>query len=736
MAIITNNNFNRLDLRVSKSDYWDFILSKESDPAVTYTGGTLYDENLISYINFESPETYAGDSKVYSLSGYTWAGSQNYTQNLNLPNIGFTGIDNGLITGATLDHITGSTLTRTGDTRLVLNIVTGNTGQLQYPISFVVDSHDDYIKLEGGFYQGFFKSGDDYAILPDKIADEMTFEVVLRPSLPFITASNTLNGKYPNNRGFFLYLGTRAENKFWYEYLKEDTDKYPISKTGQTSPIISGTTLITSDGLNIEAQNTFEIETDNKYLLFNRTIDGFTTDNFPTDTTYYVTGVSEENLNLYQYFNRTSTGYTTNNVQDLPGLYNPYEVVQDVTNNAIGFRLKEDSLTGNTCSIGYRYITSTCDENIDYIVEEEYSNPGVINNHQLAFIAIRLVYNAYDPCSNGGRKFKIYFYVNGSLVLVSKELPELNLRKLNDTDEKQEGVAYNISLGGGTQGLADMIGFNTGYTTQYLLPIEKNFAGTFIGEIYKFRIHDGVMDYTKIKNNYIYDRDFMPEHVSPTIIFTVTGMTTFPETLIKREVGNTTSYLDLTTILNQATYPFTNYEVNYYKDLDGKIQIIGGDLNPAGGVVLQSYQHRAIGATNVKYEVIVRDTYATTQPANISIINIEFDKMIFFGATDEIPAQSSDIRNLTGKTFNSETNTIVFNTGTEKIIFAFAMPVGRTITKVMDVGDYNFNITSALDPVRVVTVLDGENNPMDYNVYTIVNAIPYSSNHQYIITLN
>lgn len=736
MAIITNNNFNRLDLRVSKSDYWDFILSKESDPTVMHTGGTLYDEKLISYINFESPESYSDNSAIYSLSGYTWSGSEQYTQNLNLSNIGFTGIDNGLITGATLEHITGSTLTRTGDTRLILNVVTGNTGQLQYPITSIENYHDGYIKLDGGFYQGFFKSGDNYAVLPDKIGKEMTFEIVLRPSLPFTSASNTLNGKYPNNRGFFLYLGTRAENKFWYNYLRDDTNKYPISKTGQTSPIIGDIILHTNDGLTLETQNSFEIETDNKYLLFNRTTEGFTTDNFPTGTTHYVTGISEENVNLYEYFNRTSTGNTTNNVNDVPGLYEPYNVIQDVINNAIGFRLKEDSLTGNTCSIGYRYITSSCEENTDYIVEEEYSEPGIINHDELTFIAIRLIYNTYDPCSNGDRKFKIYFYVNGSLVLISKELPELTLRKLNDTDEKQEAVAYNISLGGGTQGLADMIGLNTGYTTQYLLPIEENFAGTFIGKIYKFRIHDGLMDYTKIKNNYIYDRDLRPEHILPTIIFIVTGMTAFPETSIKREVGNTTSYIDLSTILNQFRYPLTTYEINYYKDMGSKVQIISGNLDPSGGVVLDSYQHIATGASNAKYEVIIRDAYRPDQIANTSIINIEFDNMIFFGTSDVIPMTSSDIRNLTGKTFNSETNTITFNTGTEKNIFNFAMPINRTITKIMDIGEFDFDITSASDTVRVLTVLDVEGNPMDYNVYSIANAIPYSSNHQYIITLN
>ena len=29
------------------------------------------------------------------------------------------------------------------------------------------------------------------------------------------STGNTLNTVYPNNEGFFYYMGTRAENKFW-----------------------------------------------------------------------------------------------------------------------------------------------------------------------------------------------------------------------------------------------------------------------------------------------------------------------------------------------------------------------------------------------------------------------------------------------------------------------------------------------------------------------------------------
>ena len=84
-------------------------------------------------------------------------------------------------------------------------------------------------------------------------------------------------------------------------------------------------------------------------------------------------------------------------------------------------------------------------------------------------------------------------------------MPELIFRTLNEREEKQEDVAYNISLGGGTQGLSDMIGFNNDYSTQYLLPLEQYFGGSFIGSISKFRVFDGKYDYSKIKNNYEFE---------------------------------------------------------------------------------------------------------------------------------------------------------------------------------------------------------------------------------------
>ena len=81
---------------------------------------------------------------------------------------------------------------------------------------------------------------------------------------------------------------------------------------------------------------------------------------------------------------------------------------------------------------------------------------------------------------------KLFIYVNGYLKMVSRELPKLSLRSLNDTPERQEGVPYSISIGGGTQGLCERIYLDYYELPKYILPLEKYFAGTFIGDIKEF----------------------------------------------------------------------------------------------------------------------------------------------------------------------------------------------------------------------------------------------------------
>ena len=101
---------------------------------------------------------------------------------------------------------------------------------------------------------------------------------------------------------------------------------------------------------------------------------------------------------------------------------------------------------------------------------------------------------------------RIYFYVNGKLCLISKKLPIIELRGLNDLRDKQIGVPYNISIGGGTQGLCDVIYLNYRKLPEYVLPLEKEFAGTFIGYVKSFKIYNCILNMTELKENINFEK--------------------------------------------------------------------------------------------------------------------------------------------------------------------------------------------------------------------------------------
>ena len=99
-------------------------------------------------------------------------------------------------------------------------------------------------------------------------------------------------------------------------------------------------------------------------------------------------------------------------------------------------------------------------------------------------------------------KMQIMFYVNGKLVLVSKELPIFNFKMLNDLEEKQEGVPFNLSIGGGTQGLSEVVYLNYMKLPEYVLPLEKEFGGSFVGWLKSFKFYTCQLNYQEIVGNY------------------------------------------------------------------------------------------------------------------------------------------------------------------------------------------------------------------------------------------
>lgn len=645
MANIINNNFHNIKLKLSKEDYWDFFTNQDDLGSYSFNSNSFYDKCLISYIDASSYDCVDGN-ELNGHSNYVW--EESYNNNGTLTNIGYTGFDNGLISFRR-DKIVNKDFIELYqnskyelDEELVLRMhqVSGSSMLYDYPI----EVRDCDIKLNGGFYQGFFKTKcGEYEVLPSKLENGGTwsYEFVLKKSEFEKDSNKTLNDKYPENKGIFFYLGTRAENKWAYLYNKKNDECFSLGigdyveggdidvKThkinafldmGIEMPIeyeaialddylsykyyndklyevnscdityfdadyeesieyedivlideennssetlewccgfsvnkdktkkrwlcgcgcchesmsdlsdvnkvngyyfskcelfgddylsdideiecdlqyveddldISDFIYLTNDGIDI-SKNQYKIETDNKFLMFDRTKDGFNVCNWVEGSSalYIGTKTSFKN-NLFLLMNRTKTGYT---VCDIERLRNEnmqeYNVLNDLYNNALAFRITDKG------SIGYRYFILNCDLEDKYEIKEGYSKEGLIKNDEWFVVHVKI--------ESFMGKMKIKFYVNGNLVFISDELPLINLRALSEDEEKQETVPFNISLGGGTQGLADVVLPNYMIDPYRVYPLEKHFAGSFIGYLKSFKMYDCNLEYENILNNFRYE---------------------------------------------------------------------------------------------------------------------------------------------------------------------------------------------------------------------------------------
>ena len=216
MANLKENNRHNLKLMLNYDEYWDFFLDLDGYAPYSFGSG-MYDDCLISYIDACNPNCFSGDTWLYSTDDYSWESGTSIDNTLY--DITYTGTDNGLfrfrkdrISNKDFLDIYQNNFYRINgdDYRLKLHAVSGNTLQYEYPLHV----EDCQIKLNGGFYQGFFKTEcDKYQILPSKLEENAPweFEFELKKCNLEAESTKTLNDKYPENKGIFFYIGTRAE---------------------------------------------------------------------------------------------------------------------------------------------------------------------------------------------------------------------------------------------------------------------------------------------------------------------------------------------------------------------------------------------------------------------------------------------------------------------------------------------------------------------------------------------
>jgi hypothetical protein len=638
---INNYYFNRYDIRLDSSSYFDITLTSD---ARGYDEEVVYSTKLIAEddgnrlpINIDLNNFYCNPKQdlkwgVY-YSGNTIV-SKNYLELFGvdescLPNykplcdVGLTGTDNGLY-----DYMTGQTLYYTmrvednPSSDLYFNPHYYNRRMKLHPVKSVIDQlpnqkfsgitantvynivskRDDsvgyYNELYGGFYQGFYKLfGWDYEVFPERVNKGWTAEFLLKPrqrdEYTINPSQKYLNDLYPDNAGTFFFFGVRAENKYYH----------PASGSVHT---VSGTTEFTYD----------------------RVTSGLTCISACSCSSTAVT--NSDCFTIYpdskvDVLHRIGPCETYDTIQDVK----PYDPSQDVISNALSLRfegnpknphlcvkyikLTGDCVTSGVCTTGLTYesgytineicssrgiyfecdydslvcLTANTKERWVYIsaVFERYEtlegcdllNAGGLGDIRKEVYPSELngtAYNLIMPpqthwsgntdilsgynyctdsttgitwgCTTGqtiekkesiiqlnrrwlddvrNRRGLLKLYVNGYLFMVIEDFEEIIPRELNTQKEKQIGVPFNISIGGGTQGLHENTIFQncedrygpyiqdpqlfpnnilsgtslSGLTTDILL--EQNFGGTFMGGLSQFRMYVEPLTSAQIQHN-------------------------------------------------------------------------------------------------------------------------------------------------------------------------------------------------------------------------------------------
>ena len=266
-----------------------------------------------------------------------------------------------------------------------------------------------------------------------------------------------LNDDFNNNTGFFFYIGTRAENKFQNVFSGE-----------------SG--LYTCDGivpLSPDAENPIAIDGQDWFS---------------------VSSYGGRSSCCSPCVNSGSTTVTTGTT---------LEYCDELSENALGFRITPSG------QVGYRKMTVTgsCYNNefraTGTTMEQGYSTDSVIIPGDIWY-HITVTYSQ-NSVKHGLPAGTLRFWVNGRVVYRVENFIGLKLRALNEYSSKQLGVPYNISWGGGTQGLVESQTFGGPDMADRGLQLERYFAGTFLGELSQLRFYDKSLSILEIRNNFFMD---------------------------------------------------------------------------------------------------------------------------------------------------------------------------------------------------------------------------------------
>lgn len=469
MSNIVNFYSNAFETFKGFSEYYDLILVSDTKKANTiiglpYTGQA----DLFVHIDTNNPQSLT-DDKLISLNQWTGATIGDF----HLNDIGLTAIDLGFT-----DQLSGITWTYSASTfskKMEFNpILTGTSG---FNYSIQSDFSGDYIKFEGGWFNGVYKyEGYPYELLPKRYAKGWTTEFLLK--------LDDLSGYGSSgNTGFFFYLGARAENKFWNIFPGE---------TGKT----------TTTGIPLSPEQTYTPASEIDYRFIGR----FCKEGGSQEVSVVSGNTMSDNIIGFRITPDYRLGFRT---MRITGYCDPSSATTISAGNIIDYATKYEKIYELRIDEQYSETPILSGATMESCVDCLNPFSGV---SQWVLITVKfsrdITYDTNCRLENG--KYKngtLTFYVNGRPVLNVENFEEIIPDALQDVDPtKQEGVPFNIFLGGGSPGLAYSQTFDGPDPEDEMLPIEQYFNGSFSGGLSQFRMYGKPLDITEIIDNFKKDK--------------------------------------------------------------------------------------------------------------------------------------------------------------------------------------------------------------------------------------
>ena len=359
---------------------------------------TIINDNLAVHIDLTSLKSWNLNPNFTSVSLSKWSGA--FSSDIFLYDFGLTGFDNGRV-----DEMTDSLSLTPQDSKLTLyrvgyNLPTGGTYYDGYGITGVTTpttglTVGNHFLVDGGYLQGFFKLKDySFQVMPYRYGKGVTIETIL-----YLTPESF-------NDGYFLLLGARAEDKYIPTFSGEC-----ISYTATTTGVTYG------------SRGAYQSVSSEKVTS------GVTTseDNF-LDSVSMVTVVKKAIMDEHH----------TEEIEI-------ENLNKDIDNNIIAFYLSSDR------KIGYTRI------------DAKGTVIGGESNYSIArtgWTIITLTFDPYEDITDKTmldcapvRKGDFTVHLNGRQFWKIADFDEFYFRGFKNAREKQLGVPYNVSWGGGSFGL-------------------------------------------------------------------------------------------------------------------------------------------------------------------------------------------------------------------------------------------------------------------------------------------